>query len=215
MDFEPPPLTASELAKLRGQVLYAAQQAKADKQARDARLATTHSDEPANPVGELRELLADTRDVVEFLRAQMFKGGRPMDGADQSNTEREESGDKVSTGAKPKSKPPFNLDAMDSADLEVATLVDWGEHLGFSPEGRVWRVNGLPRGMLYGDIRPVRSLTRALDAWLAEGWIPPEQMLSDMRDVRTRHRKAWPELDVLLGQPLLDDAPPVEEPALF
>ncbi|OZD23844.1 hypothetical protein CH253_08285 [Rhodococcus sp. 06-156-3C] len=208
------PLSAGEVAKLRGQVEYAAQQAAATKGDRDARLASTQDDETVNPVVELRELIADTWDAVEFLRSQMFKGGRPMDGADQSRTEREESGDKVSTGAKPKSRPPFSLDAMECADLEVATLVDWAEHLGFEPEGWVWRVNGIPRGVLYGDMRPVRSLSRVLDEWLAEGWIPPEQMLSDIRGVRTANRKAWPELDVLLGQPSLDE-PVEEEPALF
>ncbi|KAA0021819.1 hypothetical protein [Antrihabitans cavernicola] len=155
---------------------------------------------------ELEELISDTWDAVEFLRAQMFARAKPQDGAAQGDGERQETGREVSTGAKPKSKPPFNLDAMDAADAEVAALIGWADTLGLRGQyrGWVWRVNGVARGVLYDDTRAVRDVTKLLTDWLRAGGNAPDGMLDDIRSVRNTNRKNWPELDVFLERPIVE-----------
>lgn len=150
---------------------------------------------------ELADLVADTEDAIVFLRSQMFAGGNPQDGADQTDEWREETGREVSTGDKPKSKPPFNLGAMDAADAEMAVLVAWAEFVGLPYAGQVWRVCGVPRGVLYGDLRPARSLAGTVVGLLRDGWVAPEGMLEGVRDVRVANLRGWPELDVFLARP--------------
>lgn len=213
-------LTDSEIQELRRQAREAHEQCLADKPSRDMRLAEAHAqqqmavDEPSVPPAiELANLVADTWDAIEFLRAQMLNNARASDGNDQSDTEREEYA-KTSTGAKPKSKPPMNLAALDAADAEMAVLVAWAEYAGIPYSGQVWRVDGQPRGVLYGDTSPARSLAWNISELIRDGWVPPEGMLEDVRAVRFANLKAWPELDVFLTKPASEDRV-IEEPALF
>lgn len=214
-------LSELEVEALRRQVQDSHEQAIADKDARDQRLADAHAfrvlaesvtDDVPDPGIELAALIADTWDAIEFLRSQMFNNARAADGNDQSDTMREEY-EGVSTGSKPKSKPPMNLSALDAADAEMSVLVAWAEHCGIPYAGQVWRVQGYPRGVLYGDVRPARSLSWNISQLLLDGWVAPDGMLEDVRAVRFANLKAWPELDVYLTKPI--DPPVVEEPALF
>jgi hypothetical protein len=213
-------LTDSEVEELRQQTRDAHEQCLSDKPSRDMRLAEAHAQQQMTvneptvpPVIELANLVADTWDAIEFLRAQMLHNARASDGNDQSDTEREEYA-KTSTGAKPKSKPPMNLAALDAADAEMAVLVSWAEYAGIPYSGQVWRVDDVPRGVLYGDTSPARSLAWNISELIRDGWVPPEGMLEAVREVRFANLKAWPELDVYLTKPF-DDAPVSEEPALF
>ncbi|MEU2002038.1 hypothetical protein ACH47B_13185 [Rhodococcus sp. NPDC019627] len=151
---------------------------------------------------ELADLIQDTEDAIMFLRSQMLNGANPQDGADQTDTWREETGREVTTGDKPKSKPPMNLGAMDAADAEMAVLVAWAEHVGIPYTGQVWRVNGIPQGVLYGDMRPVRSLAANICGLLRDGWVAPDGMLEGVRAVRDANLRVWPELDVYLERPV-------------
>ena len=151
---------------------------------------------------EIEELVTDTLDAIAFPRAQMFARASPQDGNAQGDGERTEYGREVSTGAKPKSKPPFNVDAMDAADAEMAVLVRWAEALGIPYSGVVWRArSGDVKGVLYGDTRPARSLGVAIHEHVAAGWQAPTEMVDEIRAVRNGNRKAWPELDVFLSRP--------------
>lgn len=150
---------------------------------------------------ELADLIQDTEDAILFLRSQMFAGSNPNDGADQTDTWREETGREITTGDKPKSKPPFNISAMDAADAEMAVLVAWAEHVGIPYTGQVWRVNGFPKGVLYGDTSPAGSLATNIVGLLRDGWVPPEGMVEAVRDVRVANLRLWPELDVFLSRP--------------
>lgn len=162
---------------------------------------------------ELLDLIGDTEDAIMFLRSLMFGGSTPTDGADQSDSWREEHGREVCTGDKPKSKPPMSIGALDAADAEIAVLVAWAEFCGIPFQGQVWRVQGVPRGVLYGDVRPVRSLVRALTGLAAEGWCAPAGMVEGVRDVRVTNLRCWPELDVFLARP--GQADDDEQEALF
>lgn len=217
-------LSNLEVEALRNQVREAHEHASEDKPARDMRLADAYAQRefietmradmtPADPAGELAELVADSWDAIEFLRSQMLNNARAADGNDQSDMMREEY-EGVSTGSKPKSKPPMNVSALDAADAEMSVLVAWAEHSGIPYVGQVWRVQGYPRGVLYGDLRPARSLSWNISQLLLDGWVAPDGMLDDIRAVRFANLKAWPELDVYLTKPL-DEPVVVEEPALF
>lgn len=165
-------------------------------------------------MSELAELLTDTVDAIVFLRAQMFAGAKPQDGYNQTDTERQEFAREVSTGSKPGSRPPCNLDAMVASDAEMSLLVKWADEMGMHVPGPVWRnrETGKPLGILYGDVRPARYLVYEFLCLLDDGWLPPSDMVEAMRDLRAANRKAWPELSVFL---YMDRPKPDPQAALF
>lgn len=164
-------------------------------------------------MSELIELVRDTPDVIEFLRRQAYANSSAAAGRDQSDVERVEDAERVSTGARPKSKPPLNVDALDCADAEAAVLFRWAEFLGIPHRGWVWRVQGVPRGVLYGDLTAVRDIR----AWLlgAVGFVAPEGFAGEVRSVRNVNRMLWPELDVFLSSEQDFVVRRDAEPALF
>ena len=163
-------------------------------------------------MSELVELVKDSADVIEFLRRQAYANASAQSGMDQTDSMRVEDADRVSTGSRPKSKPPLNVDAVDCADAELAVLVLWAEWEGIPFRGAVWRIGGEPRGVLYGDLTPAKDIA----GWLHEnpGYVPPEGFTDAVRSVRNRNRMGWPELDVFLSSEQ-DFADRVLEPVLF
>ena len=137
---------------------------------------------------ELRKLIDQTPEVIHFLRSQIpYKPQMPRDS-------------EGSSGGKPKSKPPLNLDAVDAADLELETLAYWAQESGINWRGRVWRVNGLVRGVLYDDALPVLDMVAGFGRLFDSGWVAPELMLGGVQAVRFAHFRLWPELDSLFGR---------------
>lgn len=151
-----------------------------------------------NELDELMGLILDTPDVVHFLRAQMEANAKAAAGNDWSDTERVESGDRVSCTVDPR-KAPCNLGAMDAADLEYATLANWARAVGVPFFGRSMVRHGRIVGMAGGDsLNTLASIVRAFEALAREGWCGETRMLADMRAVRNANRKQWGELDLLL-----------------
>lgn len=107
--------------------------------------------------------------------------------------------ERVSTGEKPKSKPPCNVDAIDDADMEVAALAVAYSSLGRSFPRPVWRVGGIVRGVLYEDLRPIRRMSKELLDQYREGWRPTSSQLEELQRVRYGNFRKYPELDVFLS----------------
>jgi hypothetical protein len=150
-------------------------------------------------MNELVDLVKDSPDVIEFLRRQAYANASAQAGMDQSDSMRVEDADRVSTGGRPKSKPPLNLDAVDCADAELAVLVLWADWEGIPYRGWVNRnpTDGRPMGVLYGDLRPAKDIA----AWLVghPEFEPAEGFVDAVRAVRNGNRMGWPELDVFLS----------------
>lgn len=150
---------------------------------------------------ELLHLVTTAPDVIGFLRSQV--GAKRVAESDDPRTSVD----------KPKSKPPLNVDALDAADLELATLAFWGGVCGVAHEGFVWRDRGgRVRGILYDDARPAVSLSRGFRKLLVSGWVPPVGMVEDVRSVRGKHLAAFPGLVSVVGVPAVEAS---VEPVLF
>lgn len=125
--------------------------------------------------------------------------------------------ERVSTGEKPKSKPPCNVNAIDDADDEVAALAVVYSSLGRSFPRPVWRVGGIVRGVLYEDLRPIRRMSKELLDEYREGWRPTIRELEELQRVRYGNFRKYPELDVFLSMGRVErpDRPDVSDMALF
>ena len=139
---------------------------------------------------ELRKLIDQTPEVIRFLRSQIpFKPQMPRDS-------------EGSSGGKPKSKPPLNLDAVDAADVELATLAMWADVCEIPYDGWVRRVNGVPVGVLYDDLRPVLGMVAGFGERFDEGMPVPEGMLWDLQAVRWANFRRFPQLGSLFDEDL-------------
>lgn len=115
-------------------------------------------------------LLGDVWDVVSRLRALVEGGGSPeleWDPVEHVWA----SPERVSTGARPGSKPPCHVGAIDQADREVMALVAVADVLGIPVYGPLWRVNGEVRGLLGGDLTELSRLAGVLSGLIAWGML--------------------------------------------
>ncbi|MFC9761671.1 hypothetical protein [Rhodococcus jostii] len=149
---------------------------------------------------ELRKLIYQTPDVIGFLRSQIPHKSQPA--ADQEPT----------VGGKPKSKPPLNVDAIDAADTELATLAMWAQACRIPYRGWVRRVNGIPVGILYDDHRPVHDMVEGFEYRFDTGMPEPEGMLWDMQAVRWANFRTFPQLNSLFEESYDEELKPAPEP---
>lgn len=150
----------------------------------------------------LKVLIEQTPDVIDFLRSLVDV--KPQPPVDREGAQL----------IKPHSTPPLNIDAVDAADLELATLAHWGGVCGVPWQGCVWRDSGgRVRGVLYGDSKPARTLVAGFTGMFRTGWSPPDGMLESIQAVRFQHYRLFPGLDARFGE-VPDVVEPVQ-PQLF
>lgn len=109
------------------------------------------------------EIVKETPQVIYWLRTKI---------ADQQR------GDDVQIAkAADESKPPVNIDLIDSADLEVRALAFWCDYFGVEPRGDFHRVNGQIVGLALPETARFRVAGNFPKPWhlcvvCAGEWLP-------------------------------------------
>ncbi|AXQ51896.1 hypothetical protein KDJ57_gp49 [Gordonia phage Catfish] len=127
--------------------------------------------------------MTDTPDVIASMRSALFFG-RP------AKRDRDEGPDESRQVFSFGPKPPCDLDLIDWADREAATLISLAEAHGGVRIGGAWRVNGEVRGLLYDDLRPVLTARDVILGLFDQGW-NDETFEGAMRLVRRRSCKRF------------------------
>ncbi|AKC03076.1 hypothetical protein BH790_gp51 [Gordonia phage Gsput1] len=137
----------------------------------------------------LRQIVEDTAEIVAALRSSLVQSRAAV----PDDAEADESRKVFSFGP----KAPCDVDTLDLADREAATLIAWAEFGAYVRIADVWRYRlgplaGQPRGLLYDDLRPVLIATDLLLDEFDHGW-HDEQFEAVMRRRRraTLRRHRW------------------------
>ena len=123
------------------------------------------------PLTDLRTLVSETPEIVSELRSALFFG-KPSIVESEVDTE-------IAQVHNFTSKPPLHVGTLEAADLEAATLIQWAEHFGIRVSGAVWRrSDGVARGLLYDDLRPVLDARAGLLDMFDHGWVDDDGVMS-------------------------------------
>lgn len=127
---------------------------------------------------DLRSLVQETPEIVSELRGALFFG-KPSIVESEVDAE-------IAQVHNFTSKPPLHVGTLEAADLEAATLIGWAEHLGVRVSGGVWRrSDGVARGLLYDDLRPVLDARAGLLGLFDCGWVDDDsEMFMSVGGVR-------------------------------
>jgi len=149
-------------------------------------------------------LVSSTPEIIRELRDRINPGpSRKPKPPEDAGTEEVTNG---SRGFRP--SIPFDIDALDGADLLFASLAYWCEILDIdtSRVGRVWRypldhpeAPGSIRGLISDDLAPVYEVAdRLLTVMETPGWREPSGMGRNMTGLLKRLSQRYPQITEVL-----------------